>query len=185
VTGELKRKLNERIEFVAASHPARFDAEQLATEVLAVLTFPEQSVILKAALVEAAGAWISARIAHAKPEQIPLPDFPHIPPLIRVGRQHAVAFEHATAAELEPYYQKLKSKVAAQEAELESSIERSVQALTEEMRQALATAKAELAEIREIRKVLKAAARTKPDITVGELLRRRKLRSGSSADTAS
>jgi hypothetical protein len=110
----LKRKLNAHIEFVASSHPARFEAAELAKEILAILSFPEQNAVLIDTLTEAARAWINGRIAHAKPEQLPFPDFPHVPPIIRVGRQHAVAFEHATAKEVESYFRKLVGFVSQQ-----------------------------------------------------------------------
>lgn len=167
----IRRKLNEHIEFAAGKQPGKLDPQELRAVVREMLDYREQTAILNDALLEAISAWIKKRIDRSRPEQMPLPDFPHVSPLIRVGK-HAVGIENATAKELEVYFQKLKVRVADQEENLAERLQQSLDGVRNQMMESLAQAKAELEEITKLRKLVRQADRTYPGITVSQVLQR-------------
>lgn len=168
----IRRKLNGHIEFAASSQSGKFDALELVKQVIGMLDYPEQIAVLNDAVLDAVKAWIKGRIDRARPEQMAFPDFPHVPPLIRVGRKDAVAIEHATAKELEPHYQKLKARVKDLESSLDERLQQSVDDLRQQMVEALENLKAELEEFARLRKIVREADRRHPGITVEQALQR-------------
>lgn len=174
----IKRKLHQHIEFAAGNQHGRFDAQDLSKEVLGMLDYLFQTAIVNSVISDAINAWMKTRIARTDPEQLPLPDFP---PMIKVGRRAAVEITKATAKELEPYYQKLKARVSDMQQHLGERLQASQDSVREQFLEDFAQAKAELAEMAKVRKLIRQAARSYPEITVEEVLQRQAEKTGKSA----
>lgn len=175
----LKRILNDHIEFLAASHPASFEALGLTKELRQRLSYPEQEAVLMDALYGATQSWTKARMEKSQPDQMAFADFPHVPSIIKAGRRQAVFVQNATAKDWEAYYQKLKAKVKLQE----EALEQTVNNLREQMLEELAAAKLELAEVAKLRQMMRRASRAYPDITTEQVLQRQAAKTAATDST--
>lgn len=165
----IKRKLNEQIEFVAGNYPGVFAAVEIRTQVLLTLDFREQQAILNAAVLDAVERWIKRRIGRGKPEQMVFPDFPHVPPLIRVGRKQAVALAYATDKELEVYFEEVKARFDDMRQHLAERLRESISGVRRQVQEEFDQMKAEYKEVLRMLKL----ARSHPGVPLGELMERR------------